>query len=157
MAIRIIRTDDDPILRKQAKAVSAFDNKLKLLVEDMIETMHEADGIGLAAPQIGVLKRVIVVDLYDEEGPMALVNPRLVASEGCQQEEEGCLSLPGRHGLVERPYQVTVQYEDLSGDTYELTGEELLARVLCHEMDHLDGILYIDKEIPVESKRENRM
>ncbi len=157
MAIRMIRTDDDPILRKQAKAVSAFDNKLKLLVEDMIETMHEADGIGLAAPQIGVLKRVIVVDLYDEEGPMALVNPRLVASEGCQQEEEGCLSLPGRHGLVERPYQVTVQYEDLSGDTYELTGEELLARVLCHEMDHLDGILYIDKEIPVESKRENRM
>ncbi len=157
MAIRMIRTDDDPILRKQAKAVSAFDNKLKRLVEDMIETMHEADGIGLAAPQIGVLKRVIVVDLYDEEGPMALVNPRLVASEGCQQEEEGCLSLPGRHGLVERPYQVTVQYEDLSGDTYELTGEELLARVLCHEMDHLDGILYIDKEIPVESKRENRM
>lgn len=148
MAIRIIRTDDDPILRKKSKPVVQFDDKLKILVEDMIETMHEADGIGLAAPQIGVLKQVIVIDLYDEDGPIALINPRIVEQKGCQIEEEGCLSLPGRHGYVQRPFEVTVQYEDLEGQSYEMVGEELLARALCHEIDHLNGVLYIDKEVP---------
>lgn len=147
MAIRIIRTDDDPILRKVAKQVNLFDEKLKILVDDMIETMHEADGVGLAAPQIGVLKRVIVIDLYDDEGPMALINPRFVSQEGCQIEEEGCLSLPGRHGLVQRPSLVKVMFENLEGDSFEMEGEGLLARVLCHEIDHLDGILYIDKVV----------
>lgn len=147
MAIRIIRTDDDPILRKVAKQVTVFDEKLEVLVDDMIETMHEADGVGLAAPQIGVLKRVIVFDLYDDEGPMAMINPRFVTQEGCQLEDEGCLSLPGRHGLVQRPSLVKVAFEDLSGDSYEMEGEGLLARVLCHEIDHLDGILYIDKVV----------
>lgn len=154
MAIRNIRKDHDPILRKISKEVTSFDEKLDILVEDMIETMHEADGVGLAAPQIGVLKRVIVFDLYDEDGPMALVNPRIVEQNGLQMEEEGCLSLPGRHGVVKRPLSVTVQFEDLDGETYEITGEELLARVLCHEIDHLDGILYIDKEIVLEEKAE---
>jgi len=109
--------------------------------------MHHADGVGLAAPQIGILKQVIVLDLYDDEGPMALINPRIIDKKGKQIEEEGCLSLPGRHGMVERPYEVTVQYEDVTGDSYELTGEELLSRVLCHEIDHLNGILYIDKQL----------
>ena len=147
MAIRIIRIDDDPILRKKSKPVTVFDEKLKVLVDDMVETMHHADGVGLAAPQIGILKQVIVLDLYDDEGPMALINPRIVDKKGIQIEEEGCLSLPGRHGMVERPYEVTVQYEDVTGDSYELTGEELLSRVLCHEIDHLNGVLYIDKQL----------
>lgn len=154
MAIRNIRTDNDPILRKVSKEVTSFDEKLDVLVEDMIETMHHADGVGLAAPQIGVLKRVIVFDLYDEDGPMALINPRIIDQNGLQMEEEGCLSLPGRHGVVKRPLTVTVQFEDLDGESYEITGDELLARVLCHEIDHLDGILYIDKQIVLEEKAE---
>lgn len=154
MAIRTIRTDNDPILRKISKEVTVFDEKLQILVDDMIETMHHADGVGLAAPQIGVLKRVIVIDLYDEEGPMALINPRFIEQNGLQMEEEGCLSLPGKHGMVKRPLTVTVQFEDLDGSTYEIEGEELLARVLCHEIDHLDGILYIDKQIVVEAIAE---
>jgi len=154
MAIRTIRTDNDPILRKISKTVITFDEKLQILVDDMIETMHEADGVGLAAPQIGVLKRVIVFDLYDDEGPMALINPRFIEQNGLQIEEEGCLSLPGKHGMVKRPLTVTVQFEDLEGETYEIEGDELLARVLCHEIDHLDGILYIDKQIAVEAIAE---
>lgn len=154
MAIRTIRTDNDPVLRKVAREVTVFDEKLEVLVEDMIETMHDADGVGLAAPQIGILKRVIVFDLYDDEGPMALINPRIVDQSGIQMEEEGCLSLPGRHGIVKRPLSVTVQFEDLEGESYEIVGEELLARVLCHEIDHLDGVLYIDKQIIVEEKAE---
>lgn len=154
MAIRLIRTDNDPMLRKVAKQVTAFDAKLKILVDDMIETMHNADGVGLAAPQIGVLKRVIVFDLYDEDGPMALINPRFIDQSGVQMEEEGCLSLPGQHGIVKRPLSVTVQFEDVDGETYEIEGEELLARILCHEIDHLDGILYIDKVIEPSAKAE---
>ncbi len=154
MAIRLIRTDNDPILRKISREVTVFDEKLQILVDDMIETMHHADGVGLAAPQIGVLKRVIVIDLYDEEGPMALINPRFLEQNGLQMEEEGCLSLPGRHGVVKRPLSVTVQFEDVDGESYEISGEELLARVLCHEIDHLDGVLYIDKEIAVEAVAE---
>jgi len=120
MAIRTIRTDNDPVLRKVAREVTVFDEKLEVLVEDMIETMHDADGVGLAAPQIGILKRVIVFDLYDDEGPMALINPRIVDQSGIQMEEEGCLSLPGRHGIVKRPLSVTVQFEDLDGESYEI-------------------------------------
>jgi peptide deformylase len=148
MAIRTIRTDNDPILRKNCKPVDKFDEKLEQLVEDMIETMHHADGVGLAAPQIGILKRLVVIDLYDDEGPMALVNPRIVKTKGKQIEQEGCLSLPGKHGYVERPYEVTVQFEDVNGETFEMVGEELLARVFCHEIDHLNGVLYIDKLVP---------
>jgi len=153
MAIRHIRTDDDPILRKISKTVDSFNDKLKVLIEDMIETMHHAEGVGLAAPQIGILKRVIVIDLYDEDGPMALVNPEIVEMQGEQVEEEGCLSLPGRRGIVKRPESVKVKFQDEEGNAYIIEGEELLARVLCHEIDHLNGILYIDKqeeELPEE-------
>ena len=144
MAIRTIRLEEDPILRKISKEVVVFDEKLKILVEDMIETMHDADGVGLAAPQVGVLKRVIVLDMYDDEGPIAMINPRFVEQNGIQIGEEGCLSLPGKHGIVKRPLTVMVQFEDVLGDTYELEGEELMARALCHEIDHLNGILYTD-------------
>ncbi len=148
MAIRTIRTDEDPILRKKARPVTRFDDKLKILVDDMIETMHEAEGVGLAAPQIGILKRVIVIDLYDEDGPMALINPEIIEQSGEEIREEGCLSLPGRQGLVARPYKVKVVFNDVTGERYEMEGEEMLARVLCHETDHLEGVLYIDKLVP---------
>lgn len=147
MAIRTIRTDNDPQLRKVSKAVTKFDEKLELLVEDMIETMYEAEGIGLAAPQIGILKRVVVIDLYDDEGPFEMINPEIVEMRGEQCEIEGCLSLPGRSGRVKRPAYVKVKFQDVFGNFYEIEGEELLARALCHEIDHLDGILYIDKQI----------
>lgn len=150
MATRIIRTDDDPLLRKKSRAIDVFDDRLKLLAEDMIETMHQADGVGLAAPQIGILKRLIVVDLYNEEGPMIFVNPELSEAEGCEVAEEGCLSLPGRHGLVERPWSLTLKYQDLEGNQCQLRAEGLFARILCHEVDHLDGILYIDRQISEE-------
>ncbi|MBM7560535.1 peptide deformylase [Fusibacter tunisiensis] len=148
MAIRTIRTDDDPVLRKKCRVVTEFDDRLRILVEDMIETLHYADGVGLAAPQIGILKRVVVIDLYDDKGPVTLINPRLLASKGSQIEQEGCLSLPGQSGYVERPSEVRVAYEDLNGESHEIEGQELLARALCHEMDHLEGVLYIDKAIP---------
>lgn len=147
MAIRIIRTDDDPILRKTSRPVTVFDDKLNVLIEDMIETMHHAEGVGLAAPQIGILKRLIVIDLYDEEGPLALINPEIIETSGNQCQEEGCLSLPGRQGFVNRPEWVKVRFQDEVGEWYEIEGEELLARVLCHEIDHLNGILYIDKVV----------
>jgi peptide deformylase len=152
MAIRTIRTDSDPILRKISKPVKVFDNKLKLLIDDMIETMHQAEGVGLAAPQIGILKRVVVFDLYDEEGPMALINPEVIETNGNQCEEEGCLSLPGQRGFVNRPFNVKVRFQDITGDYYEIEGEELLARVLSHEIDHLNGVLYIDKVVDVEKE-----
>lgn len=152
MAIRTIRIDEDPILRKKSKEITVFDDKLQLLVDDMIETMHEADGVGLAAPQIGVLKRVVVVDLYDGEGPIALINPVMIEQNGVQIGEEGCLSLPGKHGTVKRPLSVKVQFQDVDGTTYEIEGEELLARALCHELDHLEGILYIDRQMTGESE-----
>jgi len=151
MAIRTIRVEDDPILRKKSKEVTVFDEKLQLLVDDMIETMHDSDGVGLAAPQIGVLKRVVVIDLYDEEGPIALINPVMIEKSGSQVGEEGCLSLPGKHGIVDRPSNVKVQFEDVHGDSYEIEGEELLARALCHELDHLDGVLYIDRLVTPET------
>ncbi|MGX8797914.1 peptide deformylase [Fusibacter sp. JL298sf-3] len=150
MAIRIIRTDDDPILRKKARVVEKFDDKLKLLAEDMIETMHSADGVGLAAPQIGLLKRLIVVDIYDETGAKVFVNPEIIDPKGCVIGEEGCLSLPGQHGYVERPEKLTLRYQDLEGQAHTFEAEEFIARVLCHEVDHLEGILYIDKAIPEE-------
>ncbi len=147
MAIRTIRLEDDPILRKTSKKVTKFDEKLEQLVEDMIETMHDAEGVGLAAPQIGILKRVVVIDLYDDEGPFELINPEIVETRGEQCKFEGCLSIPGKSGKVVRPEYTRVRFQDVYGDFYEVEGEELLAIALCHEIDHLNGILYIDKQI----------
>lgn len=147
MAIRTIRLEHDPILRKLSKNVTKFDEKLEVLVNDMIDTMHDAEGVGLAAPQIGILKRVVVIDLYDDEGPFEMINPEIVEMKGEQCNFEGCLSIPGKSGKVVRPEYVRVRFQDVYGDFYEIEGEELLAIALCHEIDHLNGILYTDKQI----------
>lgn len=144
MAIRNIRKDEDPILRRKSRAVDKFDDKLKDLVDDMIETMYQADGIGLAAPQVGVLKRIIVIDLYDDQGARVYINPEIIEQSGEQFEVEGCLSLPGLNGRVHRPKQVTVRYQDILGNEQTATGQDLLARAFCHEIDHLNGILFTD-------------
>lgn len=151
MAIRTIRTEEDPILRKKSKTVEVIDDKLKVMIEDMIDTMYDADGVGLAAPQIGMLKRVVVIDVYDETGVKILINPEVISIEGEQCELEGCLSVPGKSGLVKRPTKTVVRAQDLSGKTIEITGEGLLAVALCHEIDHLDGVLYIDKIVEEEA------
>lgn len=143
MAIRNIRKEDDPVLRKISKSVDQIDDKIITLLDDMIETMYDADGVGLAAPQVGILKRVIVFDIG--EGVIELINPEIVAEDGVQCDNEGCLSLPGITEEVTRPRAVTVKGLDRFGNEIILEGEELLARALCHEIDHLNGILFIDR------------
>ncbi len=144
MALRTIRTDDDPVLRKISRKVEKFDERLKQLVDDMLETMYDADGIGLAAPQIGVLRRIIVIDLYDDAGYGIYINPEIIEQSGEQFEIEGCLSLPGISGRVHRPQCVTVRYQNLDGVVCQKSAEGLLARAFCHEIDHLEGILFAD-------------
>lgn len=152
MAIRMIRKDEDPVLRKISKVVTQFDDKLAILVEDMIDTMYEADGVGLAAPQIGILKRVAVIDVYDDTGVKVLINPEIIDRDGEQFEIEGCLSLPGKSGRVKRPEWVKVEYQDLHGKPRTIEGTELLARALCHEIDHLNGVLFTDTAEIVEDE-----
>ncbi len=142
MGIRSIVKIGDEGLRKTAKPVAKFDLRLWLLLKDMADTMYKADGAGLAAPQVGILRRVIVVD--DGNGLIELVNPEIIATEGEQCGPEGCLSIPGRQGLVCRPNKVTVRAQDRHGIFFEKTGEGLLARAFCHEIDHLNGVLYVD-------------
>ena len=142
MGLRKILTDKDPALHKVCKSVTAFDAKLHKLLDDMAETMQEANGVGLAAPQVGILRRVVVVDLGDEI--LELVNPSLVETDGEQVGAEGCLSVPGKYGLVKRPYIAKVKAQDRFGDWFEVEGEELIARCFCHELDHLDGIVYTE-------------
>ncbi len=156
MAIRTIRKDGDSILRKMCKPQENFDERLGLLVQDMIETMYEADGVGLAAPQIGVIKRIIVVDVYDETGVKVLINPEIVESRGEQCDLEACLSVPGRSGYVKRPQWVRVKGQDAAGNPVEYEGEGLLAVAFCHEIDHLNGILFTDI-MTEEGKNENRV
>ena len=146
MAIRkIVEMDKDDILRKHSRNVVKFDRRLSVLLDDMADTMYEADGVGLAAPQVGVLKRAVVIDVG--EGLLELLNPQIVASEGEEVAPEGCLSVPGRRGTVARPTKVRVLAQDRKGNPIEVEGEGLLARCLCHELDHLDGVLYVDKMI----------
>ena len=143
MGMRKIVTLGDEALRKTCKPMQKFDLRLWLLLRDMADTMYKANGVGLAAPQVGILRRVVVVDVGD--GLIELVNPEIIATEGEQEGPEGCLSLPGRQGYVRRPNKVTVRALDRNGKPFEITGEGLLARAFCHELDHLNGILYIDK------------
>lgn len=144
MAIRkIVKLGEDDVLRKHARKVDKFDRRLHVLLDDMADTMYEADGVGLAAPQVGILKRAVVVDVG--EGLIELVNPEIIAAEGSQMCVEGCLSVPGKRGRVERPAKVRVHAQDRNGRHIELEGEEFLANALCHEIDHLDGIVYVDK------------
>lgn len=144
MAIRkIVKLGEDEVLRKRARKVDKFDRRLWTLMDDMADTMYEADGAGLAAPQVGILKRVVVVDVG--EGLIELVNPEILAAEGSQICIEGCLSVPGRRGRVERPERVRIHAQTRRGDPIELEGEGFLANALCHEIDHLDGVVYVDK------------
>ena len=142
MAYREIITEEDPRLRKVCRPVEVFDKKLHDLLDDMIETMNRADGVGLAAPQVGILRRAVVIDVGD--GPVELVNPRILSAEGEQDGQEGCLSCPGKWGMVKRPYTVTVEAYDRDGQYFLLTGSELMARAICHECAHLDGELFVD-------------
>lgn len=143
MGIRTIRTEGDPVLRKVCKEVKMITPRTQVLIEDMLDTMYEANGVGLAAPQIGILKRIVVIDVG--EGPIVMINPKILETSGEQTGTEGCLSLPGLCGTVTRPNYVKVEATDENGDLYELEGTELLARAICHECDHLDGVLYRDK------------
>ena len=140
MGIRNILTDKEPALHKVCKPVRSFDIRLHKLLDDMKDTLLESNGVGLAAPQVGILRRVVVVDTGEEI--LELINPELVETDGEQVGPEGCLSVPGRFGLVKRPYYAKVRAQDRFGDWFEAEGEELIGRCFCHELDHLDGILY---------------
>ncbi len=142
MAIRNILKDDDPMLRKVCRPVTEFNERLWQLLDDMADTMHAAPGVGLAGPQVGILRRVVVMDVGD--GVIEAINPEIVSREGEQSGEEGCLSFPGKWGIVTRPYKVKMKAQDRHGKWYYLTGEELLARCMCHEIDHLDGVVFLD-------------
>ena len=143
MAIRNIRTEEDPILRKKSREVEKFDDRLFELLDDMAETMYAADGVGLAAVQVGVLRRVVVIDIG--EGLMELINPEIVEVDGIQCDVEGCLSLPGKQAYTMRPMTVKVKAQNRDGNWCMYKGSGLKAKAFCHEIDHLDGILYVDK------------
>ena len=142
MGIRKILTDKDPALHKICKPVEKFDWRLHKLLNDMADTLEEANGVGLAAPQVGILRRVVIVDTGEEI--LELVNPTIIATDGEQEGPEGCLSVPGKYDLVKRPYYAKVRAQDRFGEWYEAEGEELIARCFCHELDHLDGIVYTE-------------
>ena len=151
MAIRNIKTEENPILRKASRTVTDFNDHLFQLLDDMKDTLYKADGVGLAAPQVGVLKRVIVVDCGEDLGGfMELINPEIIESDGEQLEAEACLSLPHKTGKTTRPDHVTVRAQDRSGAFFETEGSGLLARCFCHEIDHLDGVLFTDRLAPGE-------
>ena len=143
MARLNIRKIGDPVLRMTSRPVQIINNRIITLLDDMAQTMREADGCGLAAPQVGVLRRVVVIET-EESGLIELINPEIIATEGVQEEVEGCLSVPGQSGITTRPMTVTVRALDREGNTVEYTGSGLLARAFCHELDHLDGKLYVD-------------
>lgn len=148
MAIRNLRYEGDEILRKRAREIEVIDDKIRQLAEDMMETMHKWDGLGLAGPQVGVLKRIIVVDLYEEGTQFTLINPVIVKEKGNQEVEEGCLSFPNKFGKVERPKEVIVEGLDIDGKKVRIKAKDLLAQAFCHEIDHLNGILFTDKVEP---------
>ncbi len=144
MAIRNIREIGDEVLNKKCKEVTEMTPRTKELIEDMLETMYESNGVGLAAPQVGILKRIVVIDVTGED-PYILINPRIVETSGEQTGQEGCLSVPGKSGQVTRPNYVKAVALDVDMKPFELEGTELLARAICHELDHLDGHLYVEK------------
>lgn len=147
MAIRTIRLKDDEILRKKSREVKEINEKILTLLDDMADTMYDAEGVGLAAPQVGILKRVVVIDVGDEHGLLELINPVVVETKGERIFTEGCLSVPGETGKVLRPEYTKVEALNRNGEKIVVEGEDVLAVALCHETEHLDGILYIDKII----------
>lgn len=145
MALRKILTDKEPALHKVCKPVTDFDAKLHKLLDDMTETLIESGGVGLAAPQVGILRRVFLVDVGAEENEIVeFINPEIIETDGEQVGPEGCLSVPGKYGLVKRPYYAKVRAQDRNGEWFEAEGEELIGRCFCHENDHLDGIIYTE-------------
>lgn len=153
MAILNIIKDGDPILRKTSRPVDEITPRITTLLDDMIETMHKADGCGLAAVQVGVLRRIVIVE--DQNGKIyEMINPKIIAHSGKQNELEGCLSVPGKWGITDRPKHVTVQALDRNGNQYTVTGSDLLARAFCHELDHLDGKLFTDNAIRILTPEE---
>ena len=159
MALRNVLTDENPALRKVCRPYTEFNDRLHQLLDDMKETMTEADGVGLAAPQVGIIRRAcVVLETNVEEGQepyfIELVNPEIIASQGEQSGCEGCLSFPGQFGVVVRPERVTVRAQDRFGNTFEREGVGLTARAFCHELDHLDGILFVDKTDHILSEEE---
>lgn len=151
MALREIRKMGDEILRKKSRTVEKVDDRIQMLLDDMVETMHHANGVGLAAVQVGVLKRVIVLDVGHENGILKIINPEITHQDGIQVTSEGCLSVPGVNGDVIRPFSLTVKGLNENGEEVVYEGSDLFARAVCHEVDHLDGILFVDK---VQEKEE---
>lgn len=145
MAIRTIRLQGDPILNKPCREILEMNPRLQTLIEDMLETMYEANGVGLAAPQVGILRRAVVIDVG--EGPLVMINPRIVESSGEQSGDEGCLSVPGKAGIVVRPSYVKAKFLNEEMVECEIEATELLARAICHEIEHLDGHLYVEKVV----------
>ena len=148
MAIRQIRQEGDEILKKKSREVETIDEKLQILIDDMIETMHKFNGVGLAAVQVGVLKRVLVIDIYDDNGPVAMINPVILKTKGAEEMEEGCLSFPNKFAKVVRPTEVTAEYTNREGKRVKVKAKDLFAQAICHEVDHLNGELFVEKMIP---------
>ncbi len=148
MAIRQIREEGDEILKKKSREVEKIDDRIRELLDDMVETMHKYNGVGLAAVQVGILKRVIVIDLYDEKGPIKLINPVIIKEKGEQEVEEGCLSFPNKYAKMIRPLEVVVEALNENGEKIKIKGKDLLAQALSHEIDHLNGITFVEKMIP---------
>lgn len=146
MALRNIREIGDEVLEKKAKTIKEVTPRIRALAQDMLETMYDTGGVGLAGPQVGVLKRIVVIDVTEEQNePYTMLNPVIVEQDGEQTGYEGCLSVPGKVGEVTRPNRVVVRYQDLDLNEWEMEAEEFLARAICHELDHLDGHLYVEK------------
>ncbi len=148
MAIRNLRLEGDEILSKKSREVEVIDEKIQQLIDDMIETMHKYNGVGLAAVQVGILKRIVVIDLYDDKGPIVLINPVIIKTKGEQEVEEGCLSFPNQFAKIIRPAEVIAEYTDREGKRMRVKAKELLAQAISHEIDHLNGEVFIDKIIP---------
>lgn len=160
MAIRKLRYEGDEILSKKSREVEVIDEKLQILIDDMIETMHKYNGVGLAAVQVGILKRVIVIDIDDGKGPIVLINPVILETKGLREVEEGCLSFPNKFAKVVRPEEVVAEYTNREGKRVKVKAKELLAQAICHEVDHLEGEVFVDKMVPgtleyVEQEQEN--
>ncbi len=148
MAIRNLRLEGDEILKKKSREVEVIDEKIQILIDDMIETMHKYNGVGLAAVQVGVLKRVIVIDLYDDKGPIVLINPVILKTKGEHEVEEGCLSYPNQFAKIMRPEEVVAEYTDREGKRMKVKAKDLLAQAISHEVDHLNGEVFVEKIIP---------
>lgn len=148
MAVRIVREDGDEILRKKSREVETVDDKIRDLLDDMVDTMHKYNGVGLSAVQVGILKRVVVIDLYDDKGPIKMVNPVIIKTKGEQEVEEGCLSFPNQYARLIRPMEVVAEALNENGEKIKIKAKGLLAQAICHELDHLDGVLFIDHMIP---------